>query len=368
MPSAPAAGSRCLLDSLATLGRLTFFLGSERWRRSDRLRRRAARSVVVPRADDSERAALWRERLGEQGVDAAADGKLDADTLASEFRFTPGQIDDTVETAVDLARWRGRGDGRLERQDLLDAARAQASPELGRLARRLEPRGDWNDLVLPADQLVQLRELCDQARHRATVLGAWGFGRKLSHGKGLAALFSGPPGTGKTLAASILAAELGLDLFKIDLSQVVSKYIGETEKNLDRIFTAAEDSSAILFFDEADALFGKRSEVRDSHDRYANVGSSYLPRRWRSRGDRVLATNLRQHLDEPSCAGCRASSISPSPRLPRPRGASVGELPRQRAASTATSTSRASPARCGSPAAHQEMSLAAAFSAAADGG
>ena len=358
-----------LLDSLATLGRLTFFLGGERWRPLDRPADALLVEVVLPRADESERAALWQQRLGEHGVEAASDGKLSADTLASEFRFTPGQIDDTVKTAVDLARWRGRADGRLERQDLLDAARAQASPELGRLARRLEPRGDWSDLVLPADQLVQLRELCDQARHRATVMGAWGFGRKLSHGKGLAALFSGPPGTGKTLAASILAAELGLDLFKIDLSQVVSKYIGETEKNLDRIFTAAEDSSAILFFDEADALFGKRSEVRDSHDRYANVEVSYLLQKMEEHeGIAVLATNLRQHLDDAFVR--RLSSVVEFPFPDAHDRERIWRVSFPAAAPLHGDVDFGSLAREVKLAGGniKNMSLAAAFSAAADGG
>jgi SpoVK/Ycf46/Vps4 family AAA+-type ATPase len=131
------------------------------------------------------------------------------------------------------------------------------------------------------------------------VYGEWGFDRKLSLGKGLNVLFSGPPGTGKTMGAEVIARELGLDLYRIDLSQVVSKYIGETEKNLDRIFNAAENSNAILFFDEADALFGKRSEVRDSHDRYANIEISYLLQKMEEyQGVSMLATNLRQNLDE----------------------------------------------------------------------
>jgi hypothetical protein len=284
-----------LLEALGTFGRLTFLLGAERWRPLDRPADALLVDLVLPRPGESERARLWRRGLGAQ---PAAEG-IDPDVLASEFRFTAGQIDDAVAAAADLAQWRGRPEGRLERADVLDAARAQASPELGRLARRVEARATWDDLVLPADQVIQLRELCDQARHRTTVFGAWGFGGKLTHGKGLSALFSGPPGTGKTLAASILAGELGLELFKIDLSQVVSKYIGETEKNLDRIFSAAEDSSAVLFFDEADALFGKRSEVRDSHDRYANVEVSYLLQKMEEHeGIAILATNLRQHLDD----------------------------------------------------------------------
>src|SRR5262245_21051181 len=159
---------------------------------------------------------------------------------------------------------------------LMQAARAQSGHALAKLARKLAPKYRWTDIVLPEDQGTQLREICLQFTYRPTVYGTWGLGGKLSSGKGLHVLFSGPPGTGKTMAAEVIANELGLDLYKIDLSQVVSKYIGETEKNLDRIFGAAEDANAILFFDEADALFGKRSEVRDSHGRYANIAISYL--------------------------------------------------------------------------------------------
>ena len=167
------------------------------------------------------------------------------------------------------------------------------------MARKIEPGFAWQQLVLPPDQLTQLREICDHAEHRHVVFGGWGFGRQMSLGKGLNALFSGPPGTGKTMAAEVIANELGLDLYKIDLSQVVSKYIGETEKNLDRVFAAAESSNAILFFDEADALFGKRSEVRDSHDRYANVEVSYLLQKMEEyEGIAILASNLRQHVDQ----------------------------------------------------------------------
>jgi SpoVK/Ycf46/Vps4 family AAA+-type ATPase len=274
-------------------GRFTFLLGKERWRPLERPAGALLVEIVVPRADEAEQAELWRHRLG------ALATAPEASALAGEFRFTPGQIDHAMAAAADLACWRGREEGRVEAEDLLDAARAQASPELGRLARRIELRAGWDDLVLPVDQVAQLRELCNQARYRAIVFGTWGFGRKLALGKGLSALFSGPPGTGKTLAASIVARDLGRELYKIDLSQVVSKYIGETEKNLDRIFVAAEDSSAVLFFDEADALFGKRSEVRDSHDRYANVEVSYLLQKMEEHeGIAILATNLRQHLDD----------------------------------------------------------------------
>jgi hypothetical protein len=176
---------------------------------------------------------------------------------------------------------------------------ASGGPPLAALARQLALPYGWADLVLPPDQRGQLDEICARVRHRQQVYDAWGFGRKLAHGRGLHVLFAGPPGTGKTMAASVVANELNLALYRIDLAQVVSKYVGETEKNLERIFSAAEQTDAILFFDEADALFGKRSEVKDAHDRYANIEISYLLQRMEEyEGLAILATNLRQHLDE----------------------------------------------------------------------
>src|SRR5262249_3505800 len=162
-----------------------------------------------------------------------------------------------------------------------------------------EPRRSWSDIVLPEDTRQQLLEIAARVTHRQRVFGDWGFDRKLSLGRGVTALFSGPSGTGKTLSAEQLAGELDLWLFKTDVSGVVSKYMGENEKNLSRVFSAAEGAGAILFFDEADALFGKRSEVRDSHDRYANVEISYLLQKMEEyEGVAVLATNLRANLDE----------------------------------------------------------------------
>jgi SpoVK/Ycf46/Vps4 family AAA+-type ATPase len=255
------------------------------------------------------RRGCWEERLALRGL-TLEDG--DFDDLASRFRLTGGQIAEAVQNAMHQAQWRGAVDaspaedaaaqaaaGEPTVEDLYSAARAQCGHELGRLARKIVSRYQWDDIVLPDDQVKQLKEICLQARYRRVVFGKWGFERKLSLGKGLNALFAGPPGTGKTMAAEVLASELKLDLYKIDLSQVINKYIGETEKNLDRIFTAAENSNAILFFDEADALFGKRSEVRDSHDRYANIEISYLLQKMEEyEGVSILATNLRQNLDD----------------------------------------------------------------------
>jgi SpoVK/Ycf46/Vps4 family AAA+-type ATPase len=181
---------------------------------------------------------------------------------------------------------------------LWDSCRAQARPRLDDLAQRLEPSVSWDDLVLPEPQLQILREVVLHVRHRTRVYETWGFAGKGARGLGISALFAGASGTGKTLAAEVLAHELRLDLYRIDLSQVVSKYIGETERNLRRVFDAAEEGGAVLLFDEADALFGKRSEVKDSHDRYANIEISYLLQRMEAyRGLAILTTNLKSALD-----------------------------------------------------------------------
>jgi SpoVK/Ycf46/Vps4 family AAA+-type ATPase len=257
--------------------------------------------------DFAQRRACWQDALRQRGMllDAA-----DLDALAGRFRMTQGEIAAAVVAAFDRALWREASQppqsgmstqqaARPTLQDLFAAARAQASHHLGELARKVEAKYSWDDIVLPPDQLSQLKEICQQVKHRHVVYGEWGFDRKLSLGKGLNALFAGPPGTGKTMAAEVIARELHLDLYKIDLSQVVSKYIGETEKNLDRIFREARASYSILFFDEADALFGKRSEVKDAHDRYANIEVGYLLQKMEEYdGIAILATNLRQHLDE----------------------------------------------------------------------
>ncbi|MBL0011649.1 MAG: ATP-binding protein [Nitrosomonas sp.] len=167
------------------------------------------------------------------------------------------------------------------------------------LATRIAAKAEWEQLVLPPEQKALLRQITDQVAQRNRVYDTWGFREKMNRGLGINALFAGESGTGKTMAAEVIANELQLDLFRIDLSAVVNKYIGETEKNLRKLFDAAEDSGAILFFDEADALFGKRSEVKDSHDRYANIEINYLLQRMESyRGLAILATNMKSALDK----------------------------------------------------------------------
>ncbi|MBK8988431.1 MAG: ATP-binding protein [Chloroflexi bacterium] len=265
----------------------TIVLAGELNWQADGERERPLFPVVFPLPDYGRRLDLWRAQLG--------DG-LPPEAIASQFRFTPGQIEAAAAAARDLARWRGEP---LSESDLFAAARAHSNQRLAALAVKIRPRYTWDDIILPADTLAQLHEMVSTVRQRPTVYGAWGFDRKLALGKGLNALFAGESGTGKTMAADVMAGALGLDLYKIDLSALVSKYIGETEKNLDRIFTEAATSNAILFFDEADAIFGKRSEVKDSHDRYANIEISYLLQRMEAYdGVVILATNLRANLDD----------------------------------------------------------------------
>jgi ATP-dependent 26S proteasome regulatory subunit len=239
--------------------------------------------------DYSQRRLLWRYYLPELPENELAE-------LAGQFQLSTGQI----RAAFALARDRALQTGSLINQaSLLAAARQVSNPRLTALARKITPRYTWQDIVLPDDQRQILHEIVSTVRQRGRVLDDWGLGSKLVASRGVTVLFAGPPGTGKTMSAEVISSELGLDLYKIDLSTIVSKYIGETEKNLERIFQEAESSNAILFFDEADALFGKRSEVKDSHDRYANIEISYLLQRMEAYdGVTMLATNLRANLDQ----------------------------------------------------------------------
>jgi hypothetical protein len=266
--------------------------GEEMWQPRGLRRERRFVQLAFPIPAYSQRRLLWehfvRQTEGAEGVEVSG--------LAGQFQLTSGQIRDAVASARDQTAQRGCV---LSEEDLFAAARAHSNPRLSSLARKIVPRYGWQDIVLPEDQLALLREIVATVHGRPLVLDTWGVGNKLVSSRGITVLFTGPPGTGKTMAAEIMANELGLDLYKIDLSTVVSKYIGETEKNLERIFHEAERSNAILFFDEADALFGKRSEVRDSHDRYANIEISYLLQRMEAYdGVTILATNLRANLDD----------------------------------------------------------------------
>jgi hypothetical protein len=251
--------------------------------------RRATLRFAVNKPAAAEQKHLW-----EQALDSAAhrlNGSLDS--IASQFRLSAQTIlsvGEELRTAV--------AESRAPDVMLWEACRGASRSRLDDLAQRLESATGWGDLVLPEPQKIILRQIAAHAKNRLTVYQQWGFAGKTSRGLGISALFAGESGTGKTLAAEVLAQDLHLDLYRIDLSSVVNKYIGETEKNLRRLFDAAEDSGAILLFDEADALFGKRSEVRDSHDRYANVEVSYLLQRMEAyRGLAILTTNMKSALD-----------------------------------------------------------------------
>lgn len=285
-----------VLEMVRSCSVFAILFGASPWSPRGLLKNSRFLDVRFKVPDDGERRNLWATAVG-RGFQLAED--IDLGAIASKFRLTQGQIQDALAAARGRVSLRSTGGELIKSEDLEAACRAQSSEKLSTLARKIEPRHVWGDIVLPEEVLRQLREICQRVVYRHRVLSDWGFGAKLSLGKGVNALFAGPSGTGKTMATEIIASELGLDLYKIDLSGVVSKYIGETERNLDRVFSAAEDANAILFFDEADALFGKRSEVRDSHDRYANIEISYLLQKMEEyEGLAILATNLRANLDE----------------------------------------------------------------------
>ncbi len=283
-----------LSTAVADFGWLVFLIGESDWSGGDELAGIVVHSVEVMLPDVPRSAAIWRYSLAGH----AADPEGWADELAGRFRLPAARITAAVELA-DNYRVIRHETQTLTLADVAAACRQQSNQKLGERAVKVQPVCGWDDLVLPEDRVAQLRDICAQVRHHYRVYVGWGFGAKLSRGKGISALFSGPSGTGKTMAAEVLAHDLQLDLYKVDLSGVVSKYIGETEKNLAKIFAEAETGNAILFFDEADALFGKRTEVSDAHDRYANIETSYLLQRIEHyEGVVILATNLRQNMDE----------------------------------------------------------------------
>jgi hypothetical protein len=242
--------------------------------------------VEVPFPAFGERRETWERLTGATAIDVAA-----------KFRLSVEQIRAAAEVSRIAADACGLARPEPEHLDL--GARHASSSRLGDLAARLSPGYHWDDLVVPDRQRDLLHSISAYLRHRDRVLSEWGYERTIARTQGLKVLFAGESGTGKTMAAQVLAAELGLDLFRVDLATVVSKYIGETEKNLERIFAAADGSNAILFFDEADALFGKRSEVSDSHDRYANIEVAYLLQRMENYpGAVILATNFKRNIDD----------------------------------------------------------------------
>ncbi len=247
--------------------------------------------LELPQADESERLALFEAALRDVRLTGCT-----REELAAKFRFSPRQIRVACEQAVGLARLDRAGE--VSGELIHRCCYRQSVHKLGELASQVRPGYTWDDVVLPSSQKDLMRRACGHIRYRHRVSARWGFGGKVGYGWGLSILFAGSPGTGKTMCAQVIAHELNMELYKINLSQIVSKYIGETEKNLRALFTEAKNASCILFFDECDALFGKRSEVKDSHDRNANVEVAYLLQQIEEYdGVCILATNLVGNID-----------------------------------------------------------------------
>jgi ATP-dependent 26S proteasome regulatory subunit len=280
-----------VLDALLRDMGTFLIIGSRERQRSDR----EMVAVEVSKPDKAAQRVLWRQALADV---PSLNGSVE--TVVQQFDFGPRAVAQSALAAETRARLRASdASAQVTANDLWQACREQAGWYLDELAQRVVPGGTWEDIVLPEDVFQQLREIAAQVANRPLVYEEWGFGARLNRGRGLSALFSGSSGTGKTMAAEILANHLRLDLYRIDLAGVVSKYIGETEKNLRKVFDSAEQSGAILFFDEADALFGKRTEVKDSHDRYANIEVNYLLQRMEEyKGLAILATNRKSALDQ----------------------------------------------------------------------
>ncbi len=280
---------------------------------------RPTAAIEVRRPRPAEQRDTWDEAIGPDGPPGIAAA------LSAQFDLAPSAIAEIVAaTAAEAPIERDAG----SHERLWDACVAGTRARLDQLAERIEPRAGWDDIVLPDSETALLRQIGDQVAHRTRVYEDWGFADRMSRGLGISVLFTGPSGTGKTMAAEVLARHLRLSLYRIDLSAVVSKYIGETEKNLRQLFDAAESGPAMLFFDEADALFGKRSEVKDAHDRYANIEVNYLLQRMESyRGLAVLATNMRGALDQAFLRRLRFIVTFPFPGVDQRRALWEGVFP-----------------------------------------
>jgi len=274
--------------------------------------------VEVSRPLPTEQRQEWADALGIQVADPLPT------QLAGQFNLNLPTI---LQVAMSV-HTNGENGRSLTENDVWEICLARTSPQLGGLAQRLTPKATWDDIVLPDRELELLRQIAGQVGQRGRVYDEWGFREKMNRGFGINALFAGESGTGKTMAAEVIANHLNLHLYRIDLSSVVSKYIGETEKNLRRLFDAAEDGGVILFFDEADALFGKRSEVKDSHDRYANIEINYLLQRMEGyRGLAILATNLKSSLDQAFLRRLRFIVTFPFPGLAERRAIWANSFP-----------------------------------------
>ena len=293
-----------LVQRVASHGDCTFIALETAWEPAAEFSSHLTLSLHFPVTSYEQRLAVWLHLLAQSQHLHVCDGEERealVRSLANGFQLTRGQILDAYRGAVAKARARDARSAQITPADLFEGCRLQSGRRLLKFGRRVAPRAglDFTTLVLPARNLRQLEELRKRIRHRGMVYGGIGLEQRLSLGKGLIVLFTGSSGTGKTMAAELLAQEQGVDLYRIDLSAVISKYIGETEKNLSKVFTEAEDANAIIFFDECDALFGKRAEVKEARDRWANIEINFLLQKIEEyAGVVILASNLRQNIDE----------------------------------------------------------------------
>jgi AAA+ superfamily predicted ATPase len=285
-----------VLDEIVDRSGIVFLLSEEPCQTVDRKHCIDLEIEIAP-LEDEERAVVWQQLAQDYDVEVP----IDWEALSARFQFNPGQMVHALRSARTIVEW-NRDEHHSKSigwHELIQACYKQLNHTLGSKSKLLSPKDSWEDLILPMAQREKLQHACNHIQYKHTVYGRWGFNKKLSYGTGISLLFSGPPGTGKTMAAEIVAKELDMEIYKIDLSQIISKYIGETEKNLKEIFDEAQASYAVLFFDEADALFGKRSEVKDSHDKHANTEVAFLLQKMEEyRGISILATNYLQNMDE----------------------------------------------------------------------
>lgn len=286
-----------LLERLAFPGSCLFFASEKKWEGSWQWGDTVRTDWEIPFPSQEEQIFLWEDMLKPFGDDGTLPNEISPEGLSVRFSLTPGQMAEALKEAEDLRRALGKET--LEKEMLYRACRRQLVMHLGSHVTRVTAAYRWEDLVLPGRQREALKRACHQVEFSHQVYGVWGFEEKVAYGRGVSMLFYGPPGTGKTMGAQVMANQLSMELYKVDLSSVMSKYIGETEKNLGKIFDEVKKSRNILFFDEADALFGKRTEVKDSHDKYANAETAYLLQKIEEyQGVVILATNYMQNFDE----------------------------------------------------------------------
>ena len=282
-----------ILNLVSNFSKAVFVLSSEEILFRKYFRECMFMDVTLDELTNSEKFKIWNEEL----KNFKKDKNLDIHELANKFSFTPLQIKNTVEDASKICH--EKKDKSINKSIICEAAYNQVSGNLTDKATLIRKKHTWDELVLQKEQKDIIKRACNHIKYKHIIYDKWGMGKRVLYGRGLSVLFTGPPGTGKTMAAQVVANELGLEIYKVDLSKVISKYIGESEKNLGEVFDSAKKSNVILLFDETDALFGKRTEVKDSHDKNANVETSYLLQKMEEYdGITIMTTNFIENIDK----------------------------------------------------------------------